>query len=342
MRRVTRLLTALACALLLGLAACGSDEETGGGESAGESAEDGKDAAEPAEAPEPDAEPEGEVTEVAPRPEGIAYSAAEDALVVGVRDPERLIVLDPDDLSVREEIQLPGKLRHLQVTEDGRTALVPLETANTLFEVEIANGDVRETLVERYPHDATGTADGDVWVGNEFAGTISVVRNGEIVETLEDVEQPGGVLAEGGLGVSVDVREYSVTTYDLARIEKISQLPAGEGPTHGRLVGAGRLAVADTRGDQILVYTLDPLQMVSATELPGTPYGLAADRRSRTLWVTLTATNELVGFDVSGVEPREIARYDTVQQPNTVATSPGARTIWVTGKTDGVIQRIDR
>ncbi len=342
MRRATRPLIALTCALLLALGACGSDDEPGGGGSSGESAGDGKDAAEPADAPEPAAEPEGEVTGVAPRPEGIVHSASEDALVVGVRDPERLMILDPDDLAVREEIQLPGKLRHLQVTEDGRTALVPLETANTLFEVEIANGDVRETLVERYPHDATDTADGDVWVGNEFAGTISVVRDGEIVETLDDVRQPGGVLAEGDLGVSVDVREYSVTTYDLGRIEKISQLPAGEGPTHGRLIGDGRLAVADTRGDQILVYTLDPLQMVSATELPGTPYGLAADRRSRTLWVTLTATNELVGYDVSGPEPREIERYDTVRQPNTVATAPGARTIWVTGTADGEIQRIDR
>ena len=323
----------LAGALLLLLTACGGIPEAG---------DDGKDAAEPADAPPTAVEPDGEVTEVAPRPEGIVYSAAEDALVVGARDPERLLILDPDSLAVREEVRLPGKLRHLQTSQEGSTALVPIETANTLFEVEIASGEVRETLVERYPHDATGTDDGDVWVGNEFAGTISVIRDGEIVETLDDVRQPGGVLAEGDLGVSVDVREYSVTTYDLDRIEKLEQAPAGEGPTHGRLIGGGRLAVSDTRGDQVLLYTLDPLVQVAAIDVPGTPYGLAADRRSQTLWVTLTARNELVGFDVSGDRPREIERYATVRQPNTVATTPGARSIWVTGTADGQIQRIDR
>ncbi len=331
-----RLVAALTCALLVVPAACGGD---GAGDGAGE---DGKDAAEPADAPEPDAEPAGEVREVAPRPEGIAYSPARDALVVGVRDPERLLILDPGTLEVREEVPLPGKLRHLQISKDETTALVPIETANTLFEVDLASGDVRETLVDRYPHDATGTDSGDVWVGNEFAGTISVVRDGEIVGTLEDVRQPGGVLAEGDLGVSVDVREYAVTTYDLESIEKIAQVPAGDGPTHGRLVGGGRLAVSDTRGDQILVYTLDPLEQVAAIDLPGTPYGLAADRRSRTLWVTLTATNELVGYDMSGDRPREIERYATVRQPNTVATTPGADTLWVTGTANGEIQRIDR
>lgn len=333
--RTGRPVAVLLLSLTLALGACGSEEG-----SAGEGS--GRDAAEPAEAPEPDAEPAGEVTEVAPRPEGIAHSAPADALVLGVRDPERLLVLDPDDLTVRQEIRLPGKLRHLQVSKDGSTALVPIETADTLFQVDLASGEVTETIVERYPHDATGTDSGDVWVGNEFAGTISVVRDGEIVDTLEDLTQPGGVLAEGDVAVSVDVEEYSVTTYELDAVEKVAELPAGEGPTHGRLVGGGRLAVADTRGDQILVYTLDPLEQVAAYDLPGTPYGLAADRESRTLWVTLTATNELVGLDVSGPEPREIARYDTVQQPNTVATAPGARTIWVTGKTDGEIQRIDR
>lgn len=332
-----RLAAVLACALLLVLAACGGSGGSGDG---GEN--DGKQAAEPADSPELDAEPAGEVTQVASRPEGIAYSAAEDALVVGARDPDRLLVLDPDSLEVREEVRLPGKLRHLQVSKDGSTALVPVETANTLFQVDLATGDVRETLVDRYPHDAAGTDDGDVWVGNEFAGTISVVRDGEIVTTFEDLRQPGGIQVEGDLAVSIDVGEYTVTTYDVPGERRLEQLPAGEGPTHGRLAGNGRLLVADTRGDQVIGYTLDPFERVGAVDLPGTPYGLAVDARSQTLWVTLTATNEVVGFDVSGDQPREIERFDTVRQPNTVATSPGARTVWVTGKTDGDIQRIDR
>ena len=72
------------------------------------------------------------------------------------------------------------------------------------------------------------------------------------------------------------------------------------------------------------------------------PDGIAADHETGTLWVTLTERNQVVGLDVSSEEPIEIDRLPTVRQPNTVAVSPGADTVWVTGTYHGEVQRIER
>ena len=103
---------------------------------------------------------------------------------------------------------------------------------------------------------------------------------------------------------------------------------------------ATAIAVADTRGDALLVFSVDPLKRIGTLSVPGAPYGMAVD--GNTVWVTLTARNEVVGLDVSGNVPKVIARYPTVRQPNTVAVSPGSRRIWVTGTADGVVELITR
>jgi DNA-binding beta-propeller fold protein YncE len=74
--------------------------------------------------------------------------------------------------------------------------------------------------------------------------------------------------------------------------------------------------------------------------LPGTPYGLAYDAARDRLWVTLTATNQLVGFDTRADPPREIARIPTVRQPNTVAVDEATGRLAVTGPDDGTLQLI--
>ena len=279
---------------------------------------------------------------MAPLPQGIVYDAKTDSLAVAVRDPYRLLLLDPDTLRVRRSVGLPGKVRHLQVTPQGGTVLVPSETADEVFEVDLATGRMRATDVQRHPHDAAGTEDGDVLVGNEFSGSLSVVRRGQVVHTFIDLRQPGGVLASGRLAVAIDVADYTVTTYDLDTDQRVARVAAGEGPTHGVLVGDGRIAVTDTRGDRVLLYTLDPLKRVGSVALHGSPYGVAGDPTSGTAWVTLTGSNRLVGLDVDTDQPKVIASYPTVRQPDTVAVAPGARTLWVTGTADGVVERITR
>ncbi len=50
------------------------------------------------------------------------------------------------------------------------------------------------------------------------------------------------------------------------------------------------------------------------------PYAVAYDEAADRVWVTLTATNEVVGFDLSsGIPPVETGRFKTVRQPNSLA-----------------------
>ena len=115
---------------------------------------------------------------------------------------------------------------------------------------------------------------------------------------------------------------------------RIARVAAGKGPTHGVPVGTGQILVADTRGQQLLLFGVTPLRQIGRLSLTGTPYGMAVDRETDTVWITLTARNEVVGVRVDGDRLRVIARYPTVRQPNTVAVSPGSRDLWITGTRD--------
>ncbi|MCW2759192.1 MAG: hypothetical protein JWO46_2938 [Nocardioidaceae bacterium] len=334
-RRVTALLTAA----LLGLVVAGC-----GGSSSGEPSKRRTPglAAEPATSPALTAAPEGTTSKVGALPQGIVYDATTDQLAVAVRDPYRLVVLDPTTLIANRSVEIPGKVRHLQLVAPGGPVLVPSETANTLFEVPLDGGPVTSTKVPEHPHDAAA-GNGFVMSGNEFDGSISFIKNGQIAKTVGDLKQPGGVVADGeGHVAVVDVGAFTVTTYDLKTLTRTARVPAGAGPTHGVLTGPNRLAVTDTRGGKLLLYSIDPLKQIGSIDLPGSPYGLTADPTTGTVWVTLTATNKLVGYDVSSAEPRLVAEYDTVQQPDTVAVAPGNKVLWVTGTKDGVVQRIRR
>ncbi len=301
----------------------------------------GPGAAEPATAPPTSTAPAGTSRAVGASPEGIVYDPATRLVAVAVHDPDRLLLLDPATLAVRRSVSLPGSARHLQLGT-ASTVLVPAETANELVEVPLAGGAVRATAVRKQPHDAAAVAGGRIVVADEFGRAISVVRAGRVERTVRNLKQPGGVVGDGTTAAVVDVGAFTLNAYDVTTGVRRRVVPAGKGPTHAELVSGGRVAVSDTRGNALLVFTLRPLKQVGRLALPGTPYGLAVDRSTGLLWVTLTARNELVGLDVTGPTPRVIARYATVRQPNTVAVAPGSHTLWVTGTGTGVVERIVR
>src|SRR5262249_44135981 len=132
--------------------------------------------------------------------------------------------------------------------------------------------------------------------------------------------QPGGVAAVGDLVAVVDVHDHTLAVYDPLRLTRTALVAAGDGPTHLVADRRGRVLVVDTAGNRLRIFTTTPqLRQVDAVPLPGSPYGIAYDRTRDRLWVTLTARNQVVGFDLADASPREIARLPTVGQPNTVA-----------------------
>jgi DNA-binding beta-propeller fold protein YncE len=115
-------------------------------------------------------------------------------------------------------------------------------------------------------------------------------------------------------------------------------LRAGVGATTMAADPMGRLLVADTRGGQLLVFGVDPLMERQAYPVGGSPYGVAG---SKTLvWVSLTATNAVVGYDLATGIPVEKVRYPTVQQPNALAFDDTTDTLYVVSGTGAGVQVI--
>ncbi len=300
-------------------------------------------AAEPAASPVAGVRPAGRQIAIGAAPEGIVADPVTRRVVVAVRRPDALVLLDTDRLTVRAHVPLPGSLRHLQLARDGGPVLVPDESSNSLLQVALPSGRiVSRTPTGTMPHDANEAPNRTVLVADEAGASLTAVRDGQVVATFTDVTQPGGIAHVGNVFGVVDVGENTLTYYDATTLQPLTELAAGEGPTHVVADGHGRLVVVDTRGGALLFYAPSPqAAQVQRFVLPGQPYGIAYDAVRDRLWVTVTASNEVVAVDLSGPEPRETARLPTVQQPNTVAVDTKTGRLFVTGTTPGVLEVID-
>ncbi|SDU83299.1 DNA-binding beta-propeller fold protein YncE [Microlunatus sagamiharensis] len=300
-------------------------------------------AAEPAASPVTTTTPAGRTIEIGNAPEGIVADATTRRVVVAVRGPDELVLLDPTTLAVRGRTPLPGSLRHLQLAAAGGPVLVPDESSTSLLRVALPSGRVlSRTPTGAMPHDANQAPNGTVLVADEAGATLTAIRDDRVVATFTDVTQPGGIAHVGDVFGVVDVGENTITFDDAATLQPLTELSAGDGPTHVVADKHGRLVVVDTRGGALLLYSAPPqAAQVARVALPGQPYGVAYDARRDELWVTVTASNELVRLDLSGDQPRETARYPTVQQPNTVAVDETTGRVFVTGTTPGLLQVVD-
>ncbi len=300
-------------------------------------------AAEPAASPTVTTTPAGRTLPIGNAPEGIVADATTRRVVVAVRQPDELVLLDPSSLAVEARTPLPGSLRHLQLAAAGGPVLVPDESSTSLLRVALPSGDIlSRTPTGAMPHDANQAENGTVLVADEAGATLTAVRADRVVATFTDVTQPGGIAHVGDVFGVVDVGENTITFDDAETLRPLTELAAGDGPTHVVADKHGRYVVVDTRGGALLLYTPPPAAaQVARVTLPGQPYGVTYDARRDRLWVTVTATNELVALDLSGAEPRETARYPTVQQPNTVAVDETSGRVFVTGTTPGLLQVVD-
>lgn len=272
-------------------------------------------------------------------PEGLAVDAASHTFAVGLREPDRLTLVDGRSGRVRERVPLPGGPRHLAT--DGSSFVVPAESGGRALVITPSGRVLADVAVGDHPHDAAALA-GRVFVGNERSNTVSVLEHDRAVTRFAVATQPGGLAsADSGRALAVvSVRERVLELYDPHTLKRTASAAAGVGPTH--VVAAGdRLYVADTQGGALLVFATHPkLALVRRVYLPGGPYGLALDPVRHRLWVTLTARNEVVSLPANG-RPRPLVRLPTVRQPDSLAVDPVLGTLAITGRDAGVLQLVD-
>ena len=301
------------------------------------------DVPEPATAPPVAQRPAGRVVTLAGGPEGLAVNARDGILAVGIRQPAGVALVDAATGRERRIVRLPGAPRHLELAGPAGPVLAPLEDADRLAQIALPGGAVTaDTRVGRHPHDAA--ADGSlIFAGNEYASTVSLIRGRKQIGAEPAPLQPGGVAAGGSFVLVVGVRGRRVAAYSAAgRI--LGSAPAGVGPTHVQAGRGGLFYVADTEGDAVLTFRVSvtgPHQAATVRTQAGTPYGIAADRRRGLVYVTLTGTNRLESFRVSGTSLVPDQTWPTVRQPNSVAVDEATGRLFITGRAGGQLELID-
>ena len=299
-------------------------------------------APEPAESPPLDEEPAGRVVEVGPAPEGIAADPETRLVAVALRNPNELALVDGESGETVRKVGLPESARHLALAGPGGPVLVPAEGTDSLVQVGLPDGEiVSETPVGDFPHAAA--PDGRIFVVNEKASTASIVEDRHEVEKIETDLKPGGVaVTDSGLVGVVAVQGLTLEVFEADTLDSLGRVDAGEGPTHVRAGPGNRFYVTDTRGDAVLIYATRPRpEQLGRVALPGSPYGIDIDPRRGHLWVTLTSGQRVVQFALEANKLREIARYPTVRQPNSVAVDPASGRVFVTGKSEGQLQILE-
>jgi len=301
-------------------------------------------APEPAEAPPLEKKPAGRVVEVGSAPEGIAADPETGLVAVALRNPNELALVDGESGDTVRRVELPEAARHLDLAGSGGPVLVPAEGSDSLLQVSLPDGKITsETPVGDFPHNAAAAPSGRIFVVNEMASTASIIEDGREIEKIETDLKPGGVaVTDSGLAGVVGVRGLTLEVFDAGTLESLGSLDAGEGPTHVEAGPENRFYVTDTRGDAVLIYEAGPQpEQIGRVSAPGSPYGIAVDHRRKHLWVTLTAEQRVVQFALQRRTLREVARYPTVSQANTVAVDPASGRVFVTGKADGQLQILE-
>jgi DNA-binding beta-propeller fold protein YncE len=274
------------------------------------------------------------VVTVAGEPEGVAVDT--DGLVaVNVHAPDGLVLFDIAHPTQARFVPLPGSARHLELAGPTGPLLVPEESADRLVEVALPSGAlVASVPVGRQPHDAAAADGGRVFVGDELANTVDVVEADGTTKVVAAPLQPGGVAAspDGSTVVVVGVRGRRITAYRSDGVA-IGTANCGAGPTHVVAGDGGLFWVLDTNGGAVLAFRVGANGPVQVARLPvgGRPYGVAYDGRRHTLWVTLTAMNQLMGLQLHGASVVRRVVYATVRQPNTVAIDAATGELVVTG-----------
>jgi hypothetical protein len=86
------------------------------------------------------------------------------------------------------------------------------------------------------------------------------------------------------------------------------------------------------------VFGMGPLILRQRYPVRDSPYGLAGS--SKLAWVSQTAINTVVGYDLATGIPVERVRYRTVQQPNSLAFDEASGTLYVVSGSGAGVQVI--
>ncbi|WP_054813742.1 YncE family protein [Nocardia arizonensis] len=292
-------------------------------------------------APAPTARPSGTVAPFAAVGELLVESDS-GKLVALSADGTALSVIDtasarPDAGLAATTVVLPAPGATVVQGGPGEV-LVPAR--GRLLRIAIPSGTVTALPVDGDAVSATNGRDGALVVGTADGRVRTLSATGAVLGTVSGLVSADALATTPGRLTVLDRRQTSITEIDPARDRLGLALRAGDGAARMIADHFGRVIVTDTDGDELLVYTTEPLVLRQRFPVGSSPYALAYDRRSETVWVTCTQSNEVLGFDLSTGIPKEVGRFATVRQPDSVTVDDRTGDLFVGSATGDGIQRI--
>jgi len=291
----------------------------------------------PAAAPEVGPSPAGEVRPLDLEVDALAVEPATGTFAALVDDGARVALFDDLDAAPRL-VDLPSPAATVVAGPDG-TVLAPATDA--VVRIDAADGGLTEVPVDGTARSVAVLSDGRWAVGTDDGRVLTVdPESGEVGSTVGGLASVDALAVTGDAVAALDRRQTSLTELDLADAHLGPALRVGEGATHLVTDPFGRVMVTDTAGDELLVYTLDTIVLRQRYPVGPAPYAVTYDETRDLVWVTLTGSNEVVGYDLSTGIPQERYRFATVRQPNSIAVDPVDDALVIASATGDGLQRI--
>lgn len=295
-----------------------------------------------AKSPNTDAKPAG----------AVIGSIPAKAVVAGHGTEPRTAVLSADGTTV-QLFAAPGAMDTPPPTTVKVPALGALTASGDGFVGAFAGGLVRidaQGRVTEQKADLGGVlsiavaADGRVLVGND-RGRVYVLdsagkvqRNiGGFVRVDDITVAPASAGDRAGQVVVLDRAQSAVTPIDIDSGELKAALRAGDGATQSIVDGFGRILVSGTRNNEVYAFYGQPIMMRLRAPVPDSPYAMAFDDKTKTLWVSSTASNVITGYDLATGEAKEKHRIVSVPQVASMTVDDGG-TLLVASERDGALQ----
>ncbi|MCG5432757.1 hypothetical protein LV457_10710 [Mycobacterium sp. MYCO198283] len=283
--------------------------------------------------------PAGEIRPVDGAVTALIFDPATGSAVALSAAPAPALTVLPAAGGPARRIPVPPSANTL--TGDGR-GVAYLPARGGYHRVDLRSAAVTTVAVEgQRDTDFTAVAhraDGRLVLGSADGAVFTMSSETQVAERLPIFARVDALATVGNTTVVLDRAQTSVTTIDAEGRGAEQALRAGEGATTLVADPAGRVLVADTRGEELLVFGTDPLVMRQRYPVSGGPYGLAGS--AGLAWVSRTAVNDVVGYDLSTGIPVERARYPAVQQPNSMAFDDATGTLYVASATGAGVQVI--
>lgn len=233
-------------------------------------------------------------------------------------------------------IDVGGNADALRV-EDGR-ALIAVDGTKTVA-IDLNDLDAKPRPVKAAPKEEVVLGDR---VLTPKGPAIEVRKDGKLEKTIRgDLASADQIIVAGGKAAVLDRVRSALFDVDVNAGKIGLGLRAGQGATNAVPDRFGRVLVVDTRSEALLAFSLGPLLLRQRYPVKGAPYGIAYDPKRDLAWITLTARNEVVGYDVAGGEPELKHRFPTVRQPNSVTVDEHTGSVVVASAAGEGIQVIE-